>query len=107
MIIYATGFETTAFLAPMKIAGPGGRSLGDAWRRGTEAYLGITVAGFPNFFMMYRPNTNLGHNSILFMLECQARYIVRCIIEVTRRGSDALDVSPERIPAPGHRRERV
>jgi len=46
---------------------------------GAQAYLGITVSGFPNFFMAYGPNTNLGHNSIIFMIECQTRYILQCI----------------------------
>jgi hypothetical protein len=55
----------------------------------------MCVAGFPNFFMMYGPNTNLGHNSILFMLECQASYILRCIAETERRGCNEIDVSPE------------
>src|SRR5207302_1083892 len=72
-IILATGFESTAFLAPMAIEGAAGRRLDAAWADGARAYRGITVAGFPNFFMMYGPNTNLGHNSIIFMLECQTR----------------------------------
>jgi len=62
----------------MKLEGVGGRSLDDVWRDGAEAYLGLSVPGFPNFFMMYGPNTNLGHNSIIFMIECQTRYILDC-----------------------------
>jgi cation diffusion facilitator CzcD-associated flavoprotein CzcO len=95
VIIYATGFQSTAFLAPMTIVGSAGQSLEDAWRDGSQAYLGLMVAGFPNFFMLYGPNTNLGHNSILFMLECQARYIVQCLAEMDRRDADAMDVRPE------------
>jgi cation diffusion facilitator CzcD-associated flavoprotein CzcO len=91
-IVLATGFETTAFLAPMKLFGKTGTSLDEAWSDGAEAYLGMTVSGWPNFFMMYGPNTNLGHNSIIFMLECQARYIVRCIREAMRRGIKSIDV---------------
>jgi len=78
-IIYGTGFESTHFLSPMKIAGKGGRDLNEAWRDGAEAYLGLAVTGFPNLFMLYGPNTNLGHNSILFMLECQVHYILKCL----------------------------
>ncbi len=92
VLIFATGFETNSFLAPMAIQGLDGRILEDEWKNGAEAYLGITVAGFPNFFMMYGPNTNLGHNSIIFMIECQANYIARCIEALHRRGLRYLDL---------------
>ena len=95
VLIFATGFHTHRFLAPMRIEGLGGRALPDDWVDGAEAYLGIGVPGFPNFFMMYGPNTNLGHNSILFMLECQAKYILRCMGAVERRGLRYLDLRPE------------
>ena len=78
-IILATGFQSTSFLSPLRIRGAHGQLLNDAWRNGAYAYLGITVPGFPNFFMMYGPNTNLGHNSIIFMIECQTRYIMDCL----------------------------
>ncbi len=70
MLIYGTGFETNSFVAPMKITGANGQTLSDVWsQRGPSAYLGMTVPGFPNMFMCYGPNTNLGHNSIIFMIE--------------------------------------
>ena len=75
VIVYGTGFATTEFLAPVKITGPGGRHLDDAWAGGARAYLGMAVPGFPNMFLMYGPNTNLGAGSIIYMLERQARYI--------------------------------
>lgn len=78
-IVYGTGFESTSFLAPMRIEGADGRELHEAWSQGAEAYLGMAVAGFPNFFMLYGPNTNLGAGSIIYMLERQQRYIVRCL----------------------------
>ncbi len=90
-IILATGFQTTQFLVPMRIEGPQ-EEIHETWKHGAEAYLGISVAGYPNFFMMYGPNTNLGHNSILFMLECQGRYIVECLQTVVRRGARRLDL---------------
>jgi cation diffusion facilitator CzcD-associated flavoprotein CzcO len=62
VIVYGTGFKTLDFLAPMEVTGLRGRRLGEAWHDGAEAYLGISVAGFPNFFMLYGPNTNLGGN---------------------------------------------
>ena len=79
----------------MEIQGRGGRRLREGWRDGAEAYLGITVAGFPNFFMLYGPNTNLGHNSVLFMIECQVHYTLRCIREALRRDLLYLDVKPD------------
>jgi len=92
IIIYATGFHSTEFLTPMKVTGRGGLTLGQAWKDGAEAYWGVAVAGFPNFFMLYGPNTNLGHNSILFMLEAQTAYIVKCARALARRGVRFLDV---------------
>jgi cation diffusion facilitator CzcD-associated flavoprotein CzcO len=91
-IIYATGFETTDFLAPIEIEGPGGLRLADAWREGAEAFRGVAVAGFPNLFMLYGPNTNLGHNSIIFMIECQVAYVMQCLEEMRRRGAARLEV---------------
>jgi cation diffusion facilitator CzcD-associated flavoprotein CzcO len=91
-LVFATGFETTSFLAPLGIEGLGGRKLQEVWRDGAEAYLGIAAAGFPNLFMLYGPNTNLGHNSILFMIECQVSYVVRCLRELARRDLAWLDV---------------
>ena len=93
-IVYGTGFDTTHFLAPLEIHGLGGRTLSEAWKDGAEAYLGVTVSGFPNLFMLYGPNTNLGHNSIIVMLEAQADYIVKCLRELKRRKAKALDVKP-------------
>ncbi|HET9143241.1 NAD(P)/FAD-dependent oxidoreductase [Actinophytocola sp.] len=79
VIIYATGFRTTEFLGPMKVLGLDGRDLREHWSNGARAYLGITVAGFPNMFLMYGPNTNLGCGSIIYMLERQARYIRQAV----------------------------
>ncbi|WP_166260158.1 flavin-containing monooxygenase [Marinobacter salicampi] len=78
-IIFGTGFKATDFLSPISIRGIDGLDLNDAWRTGAEAYKGITVAGFPNLFMLYGPNTNLAHNSILFMLESQVAYVMSAI----------------------------
>lgn len=90
VIIYATGFETHSFLGRMQITGRGGRSLSEAWAGGPVAYLGLTVADFPSFFMLYGPNTNLGHNSIIYMIEAQVGYVLQAL-EVGR----PLDVRPE------------
>jgi cation diffusion facilitator CzcD-associated flavoprotein CzcO len=93
-IILATGFESTDFLAPVQITGRAGRKLDEVWHDGAEAYLGMTVAGFPNLFMLYGPNTNLGHNSIVFMLERQIAYVLQCVEELVDRRLAFLDVRP-------------
>ncbi|HYC55038.1 MAG TPA: NAD(P)/FAD-dependent oxidoreductase [Candidatus Binatia bacterium] len=94
-LILATGFRTTEFLVPMQIEGCGGRSLHDAWSDGARAYYGMTVSGFPNFFMMYGPNTNLGHNSIIFMIECQTTYIMDLLRKMRSQNIAAVDLRPE------------
>ncbi len=95
VIIYGTGFKTLDFLAPMSVTGLGGRRLEDDWRDGAQAYLGIAVTAFPNFFMLYGPNTNLGGNSILYMLEGQIRYVLGAIQALGAGGLDWIDVRPE------------
>jgi cation diffusion facilitator CzcD-associated flavoprotein CzcO len=97
--ILATGFRTNEFLAPMQIEGLDGLSLGMLWADGARAYFGLTVAGFPNFFMMYGPNTNLGHNSIIFMIECQTNYIIRSIQILQREGLKYLNLRPRAMQA--------
>ncbi len=92
VIIYATGFKATDFLAPMTVTGTGGHALSEEWRQGARAYLGVTVSGFPNLFMLYGPNTNLGHNSILVMIEAQVGYIIDAIRQLDQRGLRRLDV---------------
>lgn len=91
-IIYGTGFKATDFLTPMTIKGAQGRDLNDAWRDGAEAYLGISVADFPNFFMLYGPNTNLGSNSIIFMIECQVNYIMQCLKALDSKAAVKMEV---------------
>jgi cation diffusion facilitator CzcD-associated flavoprotein CzcO len=98
-LIFATGFEATSFLAPIRFEGLGGRTLHEEWKDGAEAYLGLAVPGFPNFYMLYGPNTNLGHNSIISMIECQTRYIVQCLEAMRERELLWLDVKPEAMRA--------
>lgn len=92
VIIYGTGFKATDFLTPMTITGRDGIALNDAWKDGAEAYLGITVNGFPNLFMLYGPNTNLGHNSIIYMLESQIHYVQQCIAAIDSQKLRSLEV---------------
>lgn len=93
-IIHGTGFTPTDFLSSVRLTGLNGLELNQAWRDGAEAYLGVTIAGFPNFFMMYGPNTNLS-GSIVFMLESQSRYIVRCLRSMQRREARTMTVNHE------------
>jgi cation diffusion facilitator CzcD-associated flavoprotein CzcO len=95
VIVYATGFHATAGVAPARIFGHGGLELADAWRNGMEAYLGTSVAGFPNLFTIIGPNTGLGHNSMVVMMEAQYAYVVDALRLMRRRALRALDVRSE------------
>lgn len=87
VLIYGTGFTASDFVAPMRVYGTGGVELGEEWGGDAQAYLGLTVPGFPNFFLLYGPNTNLVINgSILIMVECQVRYAVEAIGQLLRQG---------------------
>ena len=79
VLVYATGFRATEFLAEIAVRGCGGIALGETWADGAEALRGVAVPGYPNLFLLYGPNTNLGHNSIIHMVEAQVGYIIRCI----------------------------
>ena len=76
MIIYGTGFQSHNFVAPMEITGLEGRELNAVWADRAEAFLGTTVSGFPNLFILYGPNTNHGSGSVPYTLESQFNYIV-------------------------------
>jgi cation diffusion facilitator CzcD-associated flavoprotein CzcO len=95
-LICATGFRVTEYLAPIEVVGTDpSRDLNAVWREALHTYLGITVAGFPNLFLLMGPNTGLGHNSMIFMIEAQARYAAQAIGLVRAGGRAALDVKPE------------
>ena len=92
-LVFATGFENTRYLATVDVTGRDGRRLADDWCEGAHAYLGITMAGYPNLFMLYGPNTNNG--SILFMIECQVGYVLRALERLERDSLAWIDVKPE------------
>lgn len=115
LLVCATGFRTVEFMAPIKMTGRNGRSLSDVWKGetssayrpvidanslitdGAEAYYGVTVEDMPNFAMLYGPNTNLGHNSIILMIEAQSRYInglIKPVLEARKEGK-ALALAPK------------
>ncbi len=93
VLIHGTGFAASEFLAPMEVRGRAGLRLNDAWSQGAQAYLGISVPKFPNFFMLYGPNTNLGHNSIVFMLESQVAHVMRCLRRAGSAPGATIEVS--------------
>jgi len=95
VLVFGTGFHATEFLAPMRVVGAEGRELGEVWRRGAEAYLGVAVADFPNLFLLYGPNSNLGVGSIVYVLERQQRYIARWVARFADDGLRRAEVRPE------------
>ena len=92
-IVLGTGFAATDMLLPMEVVGPGGRTLREAWTGGARAHLGTVVHGFPNLFLLYGPNTNLGHTSIVLMLEAQFAYVLQAVQRL--RDGGWMDVRPE------------
>ncbi|HEX8802698.1 MAG TPA: NAD(P)/FAD-dependent oxidoreductase [Acidimicrobiales bacterium] len=96
-IVFGTGFHVTDFPAGGRVVGAEGRTLSDVWRDqgGMTAYLGATVAGFPNLFLLIGPNTGLGHNSMVFMIESQLAYVLDCLRYMDRTGTATVDVRPD------------
>ena len=92
IIVYATGFQANKMLWPMTIRGRDGELLSERWGQRPSAYLGITVPGYPNFFCMYGPGTNLAHGgSLIFHSECQMRYITECLELLINGGHACLE----------------
>ncbi|WKG05748.1 NAD(P)/FAD-dependent oxidoreductase [Mycolicibacterium sp. HK-90] len=99
VVVCATGYAAADYLGQIEVTGEGGVSLRDTWSEGAFAYLGMTVPGFPNFFMLYGPNTNVGSNSVIFILEAQARYVVRALKHLRRKRKSYVAVRPEAMAA--------
>jgi cation diffusion facilitator CzcD-associated flavoprotein CzcO len=93
-IVLGTGFivDPRIYMKDFVLTGRAGRSLAEDWKREPTAHMGICVAGYPNMFQLVGPHTGLGHNSILFMIESQVRYIVECIQRLKQRGADYVEV---------------
>jgi cation diffusion facilitator CzcD-associated flavoprotein CzcO len=90
-IIFGTGFHVTDVPIAKHVRGRGGVLLADAWRGTMTAYLGTTVAGFPNLFLLLGPNTGLGHNSVVLMIEAQLKQVTRALDHLRRRGLDTIE----------------
>lgn len=94
VIAWCTGFEVAAPLARLQVTGRGGRDLaGDAWKTGVRAYRGTTVPGFPNMYMLMGPNTGLGHNSMVYMIESQIQFVLRHLEALDESGARAVEVT--------------
>ena len=95
VLIYGTGFRATEPLIGCRIVGKGGVEIHDAWGKRMTAYLGVNVSGFPNFFILLGPNTGLGHNSVVLMVEAQVGYTMNCLKLMNREKQRVLEVRPE------------
>jgi cation diffusion facilitator CzcD-associated flavoprotein CzcO len=101
VLVLATGFKSHEFVAPMEIAGTGGRTLAQEWAGVPRAYLGITVPGFPNLFLLYGPNTNGGSGSVIDTIEAAMKHVLAALsaleaanarrIEVRRAAAEEFD----------------
>ena len=96
VIVYGTGFHASDFLRTYRIVGRGGVELHERWKGDARAYLGMTVPGFPNFFTIYGPNTNIVVNgSIIFFSEASVRYIVNCLKLLSETGAATMEVKSD------------
>ncbi|WP_414447312.1 flavin-containing monooxygenase [Burkholderia sp. 22PA0099] len=93
-LIYGTGFQVADPYPRGVIRGRNGVDIVDTWRDGAHAYLGTALPGYPNFFMIVGPNTGLGHNSMVFMIESQIEYILGALDAMDRDRADAIEVRP-------------
>ncbi|MFL5901573.1 MAG: flavin-containing monooxygenase [Solirubrobacterales bacterium] len=93
-IVLATGFASHDFVAPMEIAGHGGRTLAEEWSEVARAYLGLSVPGFPNMFLLYGPNTNGGTGSVVNTLECGIGHVLAALREMERSRVSRIEVRP-------------
>ena len=94
-MILSTGFQATNFLSTIEVTGHNGQRLKDVWEQagGAYAFLGMAIPRFPNLFMIYGPNSNVVQ-SVIFVSECQAKFVTRVIKRMTRRGWGTVGVRP-------------
>ncbi|HXI87793.1 MAG TPA: NAD(P)/FAD-dependent oxidoreductase [Parvularculaceae bacterium] len=102
VLIFATGFKPFNLLDSVDVIGAGGRSLRDIWSKGVAAHRTVAVPGCPNFFLLLGPNSGLGHNSVILMIEAQVKYVMRLLDEMERRG--AASIEPTKVAAAAYDR---
>jgi cation diffusion facilitator CzcD-associated flavoprotein CzcO len=95
VLVLATGFHTHGFVAPMEIAGVDGRTLAQEWAQTPRAYLGMSVSGFPNMFLLYGPNTNGGTGSVIYTIEAGMRHVLAALHELERAAARRIEVRRE------------
>jgi cation diffusion facilitator CzcD-associated flavoprotein CzcO len=92
VLVLATGFKTHGFVAPMDIVGVGDRTLAEEWSDVARAYLGMSVPGFPNMFLLYGPNTNGGTGSVIYTIEAGVNHVIAALRELEHTGSRAIEI---------------
>jgi cation diffusion facilitator CzcD-associated flavoprotein CzcO len=95
VLVLATGFATHGFVAPMEIVGAGGRTLAEEWDEVARAYLGLSVPGFPNMFLLYGPNTNGGTGSVIYTIEAGMEHVIKAIRALERTGARRIELRRE------------
>ena len=95
VLVMATGFQAADAMAPYPVRGRRGAELNQVWRDGARAYLGTTVPGFPNLFLIVGPNTGLGHNSMVVMIESQIRYVIDALARMDRARLAGVDAKAD------------
>jgi cation diffusion facilitator CzcD-associated flavoprotein CzcO len=99
VLVLATGFSSHGFVAPMEIVGAGGRTLAEEWATVPRAYLGTSVPGFPNLFLLYGPNTNGGTGSVIYTIEAAMSHVVSALDELDRTGTRRIEVRRQKAEA--------
>jgi cation diffusion facilitator CzcD-associated flavoprotein CzcO len=97
VLIFGTGFKLAEILQDVRVVGREGIVLSEQWQSRLRAFLGVTISGFPNFFLLLGPNTGLGHNSVVLMIEAQLNYVISCLKLLKKRGKRALDLRGGRL----------
>jgi cation diffusion facilitator CzcD-associated flavoprotein CzcO len=95
LIVYSTGYDATDGVISYPVIGKGGKSVQDSWSEYPRAYLGTTLPGFPNLFVVTGPNTGIGHTSAIFVIEAQMEYIRRAIAATQQQGAKSIEVTTE------------
>jgi cation diffusion facilitator CzcD-associated flavoprotein CzcO len=94
-IVFGTGFHVTDIPAAQRVRGRGGKLLDDVWHGSPRAYMGSTIAGFPNLFFLLGPNTGLGHSSMVYMIESQIAHVLAALQHMGARGAETIEIRPE------------
>jgi cation diffusion facilitator CzcD-associated flavoprotein CzcO len=94
-IVFGTGFQVTDIAAAHRVRGRGGTLLDDVWRGSPRAYLGTSIAGFPNLFFLLGPNTGLGHSSMVYMIESQIAHVMAALGHMRARGAETIEIRPD------------